>query len=77
MRRTGTGLRLDGLGCGESDHNIHYEVGFGKILPCCDAGDDSVVGEPASAITSRLEMEGNEHLDVSSMGGDGGGCGYP
>jgi hypothetical protein len=38
-----------------------------------EVGDDSLVGEPASARPSRLEMEGNEHLD-SSIGGEGGGC---
>jgi hypothetical protein len=27
-------------------------------------------------MTSKFEMEGREHLEESSMGGDGGGCGY-
>lgn len=38
----------------------------------CEAGECSLVGEPASAMPSRLEMEGSEHFG-SSMGGDGGG----
>lgn len=30
------------------------------------------MGDPASASPSRLEMEGKEHFDASSIGGDGG-----
>ena len=37
-----------------------------------EVGEDSLVGEPASARPRRLEMEGSEHLD-SSIGGEGGG----
>lgn len=36
-----------------------------------------MVGDPASAITNKLEMEGKEHFEFSSIGGEGGGCGYP
>lgn len=45
-----------------------------EVSPCCcDAGNCSVVGEPASAITNKFEMEGREHLEFSSIGGEGGG----
>jgi hypothetical protein len=37
-----------------------------------EVGEDSLVGEPASASPRRLEIEGNEHLE-SSIGGEGGG----
>lgn len=36
-------------------------------------GEFSFVGEPASARPSRFEMEGNVHLILDSMGGEGGG----
>lgn len=39
-----------------------------------EAGEGSLVGDPASTMPSSLEMEGSEHLE-SSMGGEGGGCG--
>lgn len=43
------------------------------LLPgCCDTGNCSEVGDPPSAKPSRLEIEGREHFDVSSIGGDGG-----
>lgn len=42
-------------------------------IPCCDWGECSEVGEPASAKPSKFEIDGKEHFDVSSMGGDGGG----
>lgn len=32
-----------------------------------------MVGDRASAITNKLEIEGREHFGVSSTGGDGGG----
>lgn len=30
---------------------------------------------PASAYTSNVEIEGSEHFELSSTGGDGGGAG--
>jgi hypothetical protein len=31
--------------------------------------------EPPSAYTNKLDIDGNEHLEASSTGGDGGGWG--
>lgn len=39
---------------------------------CCrEVGEDSLVGEPASAKPKRFEIEGREHF-CSSIGGEGG-----
>lgn len=48
------------------------ELGGDKFLPWCETAELSEAGDPPSAKPSKLEMEGSEHLDVSSMGGDGG-----
>lgn len=49
------------------------------LLPCNEACEVSEVGEPPSARPSKLEIDGREHLEVSSIGGEGGpcGCAYP